>query len=186
MKRWMKTLAIGGVALLIGLTTSTAMAQQGGAGRGDRGNRPAFDPEQMRQRMMERTRERLGVKDDAEWKVIEERLTKVMEARRDVGFGGMGMGMFARGPGQRGGQQGDQAQERRNRFFGSPMPEAEALRNAIESNAPAAEVKQKLEAYRNAVKERRAKLAQAEKELKAVLTVRQEAQLVLDGMLSAE
>ncbi|HOK77968.1 MAG TPA: hypothetical protein PLW35_09640, partial [Verrucomicrobiota bacterium] len=60
------------------------------------------------------------------------------------------------------------------------------LRNAIESNAPAAEIKQKLEAYRNAVKDRRAKLAQAEKDLKAVLTVRQEAQLVLDGMLSAE
>lgn len=182
----MKTLAIGSIALLIGLTTTAAIAQQGGGAQGQRGARGGFDPEQMRQRMMERTRERLGVKDDAEWKVIEERLTKVMEARREVGFGGMGMGMFFRGPGQRGGQQGDQTQQRRGRFGFTPLPEAEALQNAIESNAPAAEIKQKLEAYRNALKDRRAKLTQAEQDLRKVLTVRQEAQLVLDGMLSAE
>ncbi|MCX8108104.1 MAG: hypothetical protein N3G20_04800, partial [Verrucomicrobiae bacterium] len=104
----MKTLAVGSVALLIGLGSWTVMGQQAGPGRGDRGDRPQFDPEQMRQRMMERMRERLEVKDDAEWKAIEDRLQKVMDARREAGgFGGMGMGMFGRGPG-RGGQGGDQ------------------------------------------------------------------------------
>ena len=40
-----------------------------------------FDPAQMRQRMMERMKEQLGADDEA-WKVIEPRLTKVMELNR--------------------------------------------------------------------------------------------------------
>src|SRR5262249_47443661 len=67
----------------------------GGQGGGPRGN---FDPEQMRQRMMERMREQLDVKDDGEWKLIEGRLSKVMDAQRDARGGGMGM-MFGRPPG---------------------------------------------------------------------------------------
>jgi hypothetical protein len=55
------------------------------------------DPEQRRQRMMERMREQFGVTDDAEWKAISERIAKVMEARRSIG-GGFGGG-FMRPPG---------------------------------------------------------------------------------------
>ncbi len=184
MKKWTKALAIGGMALLIGLTTGTAMAQQAGAGPG-RGQRGQFDPEEMRQRMLERMRERLGVTDNAEWDVISKRIEAVTEARREAGgFGGMGMGMFgARGPGQRGGQQGDQPQDRRARFGPAVIPEAEALQSAIDSNAPAAEIKQKLDAYRNAMKQRREKLAKAQEDLRKVVTPKQEAQLVLMGLL---
>src|SRR5690242_10927736 len=65
-------------------------------------NRPPqgdFDPAQMRQRMMERIREALDVKEDTEWQAVSERINKVMDARRAArgpggpgGFGGPGGG----------------------------------------------------------------------------------------------
>jgi hypothetical protein len=63
-----------------------------------------FDPTQMRQRMLERMREQFGVKDDAEWKTIAERIEKVMQARRTLGGpGGPGGAGFAGGRGGSGG-----------------------------------------------------------------------------------
>src|SRR5262249_19348082 len=56
-------------------------------------DRPNFDPEQMRQRMLQRLRDQMEVADDSEWKVISERITKVMDARRAARLGG-GPGMF--------------------------------------------------------------------------------------------
>src|SRR5687767_4460433 len=62
-----------------------------------------FDPAEMRQRILERAREQLEVKSDDEWKIISERVEKVMTARRDAaGLGGMAA-MFGRGGGGGGG-----------------------------------------------------------------------------------
>src|SRR5881397_2226774 len=108
---------------------SNLQAQQDRPGRGN------FDPEQMRQRMMERYREALEIKSDDEWKAIEPRITKVMDARREVGF--PGGGFFGRGGpgGRRGGDGGpgggaggnDQGGGRPRGFGPEPSPEAEAL-----------------------------------------------------------
>jgi hypothetical protein len=77
-----------------------------GVGNVQAQDRPApgnFDPQQMRQRMLERMRDQFEVKDDAEWKAIAERIEKVMEARRNLGGGGPGgLGL----PGGRGGPGG--------------------------------------------------------------------------------
>src|SRR6185295_6002190 len=102
------------------------------------------------QRMMERYREQLEVKSDDEWKVIEPRITKVSEARRDIGFGGG----FNRGGGRRGGDGNDQSgdAQRRRTFGGEPNPDAEALQKAIESKASADEIKSKLAKYRESRK----------------------------------
>ncbi len=147
-----------------------------GAGQVQAQGRGNFDPEQMRQRMMERYREQLGVKNDDEWKLIEQRIQKVMEAQRDLrsmsGFG------FGRRPG---GQADDNANRRR--FGGEPSPEADALQKAIESNAPADQIKAKLTSFREARKAKEAKLAAARDDLKKVLTSKQEAQAVLVGLL---
>jgi hypothetical protein len=67
-----------------------------------RGN---FDPAQMRQRMLERVREQLDVKEDSEWKVISERIEKVFTLRRSIGDGG-GPGGFGPPGGGRGGPGG--------------------------------------------------------------------------------
>jgi len=180
MKKLNQALAMAGVAVALSLSAGKLAAQER---RGD------FNPEQFRQRMMERYREQLEVKGDDEWKVIEPRITKVMEARRDAGgFGGFGRG--GPGGGRRGGegdQGGDRRREgkddRRRGFGGEPNPDAEALQKAIESKASADEIKAKLAKYRESRKTKEANLAKAQDELRKVLSVRQEASAVLMGLL---
>lgn len=144
--------------------------RQGGSGGPGGGN---FDPEQIRQRMMERVREQLGVKDDEEWKLISDRIEKVSAARRDVGIMGMNMRFGGRGGGGGG----------RGGFGGEQSPEAAALQTAIENNASADDIKAKLAKYRESQKAKEEKLAKAQEELKQVLTAKQEAQAVLFGYL---
>lgn len=181
MKQVSRILALAGIATALTLGTGTALAQQGPPG-GGRGN---FDPAQMRQRMMERMREQLEVTNDAEWKLIEERLTKVTEAQRDArAGGGFGRAMFGGGQRQRGGNQAQQnAQRQRGPFGGEPMPEAEALQKAIEDKASSEVIKPLLAKYRTARKAKEAELAKAQNALREVLSVRQEAQCVMMGML---
>jgi len=168
---------LAGVATLLNLATGNLSAQE----RQGRGN---FDPEEMRQRMMDRYREQLEVKNDDEWKLISERITKVSDARREVGFGGGFRGFGRRGgdggPGGGGDNGGDR---RRDRFGGEPNPDAEALQKAIEAKAPADEIKAKLAKYRDSKKEKEAKLAKAQDELRKVLSLRQEASATLMGLL---
>jgi hypothetical protein len=64
------------------------------------------------------------------------------------------------------------------------MPELESLRNAIENNAPDAQVKAALERYRTARKAREDALAKAQAELQKVLSVKQEAVAVTEGLLN--
>jgi len=175
MKNWKQVLILAGVTVALSSGADRLAAQE----RQGRGN---FDPEQMRQRMMERYREELEVKGDDEWKVIEPRITKVTEARREVGFGG-GFGRTTGG--RRGGDGNDQGGDdrRRRAFAGEPNPDAEALQKAIESKASADEIKSKLAKYRESRKAKEANLAKAQDDLRKVLSVRQEASAVLMGLL---
>jgi len=133
----------------------------------------------MQQRMMERYREALEITADDEWKAIEPLIQKVNEARRDVGFGGMGR-MF-RGPGGPGGQGGPGGGRG---GFGGSSPEEDVLQKALESKAPAGDLKSALAKVRDARKAKEAKLTTAQDNLRAVLTARQEAQAVLVGLLN--
>jgi len=91
----LKSLGALAAALLLAAGNLPAQNQPGG------GN---FDPAQMRQRMMERMREQYEVTDDAEWKLISERITAVMDAQRATRTGGGGFGGgFGGGPGGPGG-----------------------------------------------------------------------------------
>lgn len=174
MKQLKKFLAVAGMALALGFTSSNASAQ---------GN---FDPEQMRQRMMERYREMLEIKGDDEWKAISGLVEKVNTARRDVmAFGGGGFGGFGgRGGGRdRGGDNNQGGGQRRGGFFGEPPAEATALRTAIENKASADEIKAKMAKFREARKAKEAELAKAQEDLKKVLTVRQEGAAVAAGLI---
>jgi hypothetical protein len=183
-------LAVALAGLLAGTTGALAQEApaQGQGGQRQRQGPGNFDPAQMQQRMMERYREQLEIKDDAEGKAIEGLITKVNEARREVGFGGGGRGMF--GPQQRNRQQGDnaaqgQGQGQNRRGFGpTPSPEAEALQKAIDSKAGAAELKTAMAKFRESRKANEAKLAKAQEELRAVLSVRQEAIALSLGLLN--
>jgi hypothetical protein len=195
-----KVMTIGVVACVLALMVGgLALAQQGGGGgrqRGQGGGQGGpggnFDPAQMRQRMMDRMKEQLGA-DDAAWKVLEPRLTKVMEANRAVGGsrGGM-MGMMGGMRGQRGqgGPGGDQGGQQAPRGRG-PQGEQTAVDKAVtdlrttleNSSASPEEIKTKLTAVRQAREKAKADLAAAQADLKKILTVRQEAVLVEMGQL---
>lgn len=154
--------------------------QERGQDRGDRqrGGRANFDPEQMRQRMMERLKERMGATDE-EWQVIEPKLVKVIEAQREArgGMGGMMAAMGGRGMDRRGGRGGD----------AEPGPVVQATRALGETlqdeTADAAKIKEQLAVLREARQKAEAELKAAQKDLAGVLTQRQEAMLVLAGML---
>ena len=157
------------------------------------------DPEQMRQNMLERMREQLEVKTDAEWKIISELIEKVMEARRAVGGGPGGPGGFRpgdggdRGPGGFGPQPGNGGGRGPGGpggfggglggFNREPDIEVEALQKTIEANASADEIKAGILKLRDSRKQKQAKLEQAENNLRQALSARQEAIAVMMGLL---
>lgn len=165
-------------ALLVAGAATLSAQDQGQGGR--RGN---FDPAEMRERMMQAFKESLGASDE-EWKAIQPRLEKVMEKQRSVATGGgfMGMGGFG---GRRGGDGapggGGGGGGRRGRAEAS-FPEADALRQAIESGTTE-EIKTKLAAFREARKKREAELRSAREDLRKIVSVKQEAALVSRGIL---
>jgi hypothetical protein len=183
-------LAIGGMAAALFLSASLASAQNDnpGGGRpnggGGGGGFRNMDPAQMQQRMMDRVKEELNFTNATEWSAVQPLIQKVMDARRDVGFGG-GMGrMF--GNRNRGNNNGDQAggnNNNRRNFGQTPSPEAEALQKAIDDNAPAAQIKTALAKYQASQKAKQTKLVQAQETLRKVLTPKQEAQATLLGLV---
>lgn len=193
MKIVSKLVTVTGLAMTLLLGASNLVAQDAaatdqGGGRRNRGQGGQgggnFNPEQMRQRMMDRYREQFGIKDDAEWKIISERIEKVSIARREVGARGGFGGFGGRGGGQGGpGGQGAPAGGGRGAFGGEPSPEAQALQAAIENNASADDIKAKLAKYRDSQKEKETNLAKAQEDLRKVLTGKQEAAAVLAGLL---
>ncbi len=175
-------LTIFGMAAALMLSAGSVSAQNDNAGGGGgfgggRGGRN-FDPAQMQQRMMENIKEQFGYTNDTEWNAVQPLFQKVMDARRDVGFGG-GMGRLFRNR-----NNGDQAGGNNRRNFGpQPSPEAEALQKAIDDNAPKAQIKAALAKYQASQKAKQAKLTEAQENLRKVLNTKQEAQATLDGLL---
>lgn len=169
------------LAITAGMT-GVLMAQDGQRERGERrGPSPEMrqrmgDPEQMREmmqeRMMQAMRQQLRA-DDEEWEVIEPRLQRVFEAQLQAQGGGMGM-VFAGGMRGRG-MQGDDS------------PVAEATRDLMETlrqeEPNPEEVRERLMALRDARRQAQAELAEARRELTELLTQRQEAVLVMAGIL---
>ncbi|MGZ5567421.1 MAG: hypothetical protein ACXWKG_10430 [Limisphaerales bacterium] len=177
-------LAIAGMGALMLVGSTTIMAQ----GRGN------FDPAQMRERIMTRMREQMDVKDDAEWKVIEPRIGKVLDARMELTKGEpSGMGMMFGGRSRRGGSSStdsaatpapaDQGSSRpRGGMFGQ-SPELEALQKAVDDKAGKDEIQAKLTALRKSNKEKQKALDKAQSDLKEILDARQEAVAVVNGLV---
>lgn len=149
------------LALVVWAPLALAQDQGGGGGR--------WDPAKMQERMLQRQKEQLKVSDE-EWTVLKPLLQAVTQKQweqRMARFRGMGR----RGRGG-GGEDNSPA-------------EVKALRAALEDeNTPAADIQAKLKALRDANKARDAEIEKAREQLRQVLTVRQEAQLVLMGVLN--
>lgn len=198
-----RVLRLTGFAALVGLAVSTASAQaptdpnaggrrqRGGtggqppdAGNGGRGN---VSPEEAQTRMLAGLRERFGITNDEEWGLISTRITAVMEVRRSIGGGGGGGFPGGFGGGRGGPPPGGGGADRGGRGGpggrGSSQPEVAALQAAIADNLPEAEIKSRLDRVRELRKNAEAKIQKAQEELRAVLTVKQEATAVLAGLL---
>ena len=178
-------LAVCGITAALFLGAGNVLAQNdpganngGGNGGGGQGRRN-FDPAQMQQRIMERVQTELGLTNETDWSAIQPLVQKVMDARRDAGNGGMGRMFRQRGNNNNGGPQGGG----RGMFGGTPSPEAEALQKAIDDNAPKDQIKTLLGKYQASQKVKQAKLVAAQADLRAVLTVKQEASATLLGLL---
>jgi len=166
-----------------------------GSDRGGRGDRGNLSPQDMQARMLSALRDRLEVTDEEEWKVISDRVAKVIELRRATGgaggpmmFGGFGGRGGPPGGGQ-GGTGGPGGGDGRGRggFAGRGGPggnaELAALSTAVRDKLPDAEIKSRLDRLRQSRKDSEAKLTKAQEELRAVLSVRQEATAVVFGLL---
>jgi hypothetical protein len=150
--------------------------QNGGRQRGGRGN---FDPTQMRQQFLDRIKTELGATDE-EWTALAPRLAKVMDVQRETrtrgGFGGFG--------GRRGGDNNTPGGSASTQPQSAVAKASSDLRTAIENkDTPPAELASKLAALRDAREKAKSDLVGAQKELKELLTQRQEAILVNMGML---
>jgi hypothetical protein len=157
---------------LVAMTLGNADLQAQGRGQGGPGGgRGNFDPAEMRARMMERYQEQLGFS-DAEFKAIQPLIEDVQTKQREARGGRGGMMFGGRGgAGGRGGRGGNQDAD----------PELEALQSAIESGS---NIEAKLAAFRAARDKKEADLKKAQDTLKSVLTVKQEAQAVLMGIIN--
>lgn len=160
------------MACLPALGQTAPQPPQPQQGRGNRGN---FDPQQFRQRMEDRLKEQLGVTDD-EWKALQPKIEKVMDAQRDA-MGGRGM--------FRGGRRGGGGPDNSASTPTTPVQQkARELQTVLENkDAKADEIKAALAAYRDARAKARADLTKAQDDLRELLTTRQESVLVMMGML---
>ena len=185
-------LMVAGFLFLGVFCVSSALAQDttapggggagGGRGRGGPGG-GMFDPNVMRQRMADQMKTALGCTDE-EWTALAPKVEKVQTLQRDLRGGGMFGGGMGRGRGGPGGPGGDAAAP------AAPAPTTEvgkaaaALSKVLENkDAAPADIKTALQALRDAKAKAKTALEAAQKELKDVLTVRQEAALVERGLL---
>ena len=178
------------IAMTLLLTASQVGAQQdnqgiGGQpqGNGQRGGRQRqgnFDPAQAQERMLQRYRERLEITDDQEWKAIQPRVQKVMDARQALFAGGRGT--FGRG-GRQGGDANQTDQQRQRRNNTPTNPAADGLQKVVDNKGSTSEVKAAIARYMEFRKAKQADLEKAQEELRGVLTSRQEAIAVLSGLL---
>lgn len=148
--------------------------------------RRQFDPAQMRQRMMDGLKDALGASDD-EMKVLYPAIEKVMQLQRDSRGGSIGA-LFRRGQGNNGGGGGGGF---RGGFGADPNAQPSAtqmklqeLEAAVDNkDTPPSDLKARLAALRQARDQARADLVKAQAELQSLLTQRQEAALVVYGIL---
>ena len=187
--------AVAVSALWIGQVNS--QQQDPPAGQRQRGTRRQRDPEEARRRMEERRaqaaeqmRENLGANEE-EWKVLQPRIEKVQTLARQsrVGIRGL-MGRF----GRRGRRSAEQARGEGDRRTAREVQgqreqtdiekKTEALRKLLENKeAKAKAITGALGDLRKARDKVGQQLAKARDKLREVVTARQEAHLVLWGML---
>ena len=177
---------LAALCVLITMAASAGAQEQprpgGDRGRdrgGDGGDRMA----EHRQRMSDRIKEQLGAT-DAEWQVLQPKVEKVQQLQLAAAtrmFGGFGGGRGGPGGGRDGGGGGAPSSD----ASASPVEQkTRDLRASVENkDAKPEELKAKLAALREAKQKAKVDLTKAQEDLRELLTVRQEAVLVMNSLL---
>lgn len=167
MSLWKKFVMAGVAATVIMTWAGIGSAQeQNAAGRGQRRT-----GEQMRQRMLERMKETLGAKDE-EWAVIAPKIEKINTLRNDM------VVQRTRG-GEPAVEEGEVSAMRK------ATQELQSILNDSKQGMPVTpeQITEKVTAFREAREKSKQEIAATQAELKELLTVEQEAVLVLQGIL---
>jgi hypothetical protein len=141
----------------------------------------------MQQRRLDNIRQQLDFTNDTDWSAVQPLFQKVLEAQQAARQGG-GRGGFAGG--RRGGNNAQNGNTNANNGGAGGnggnglSPEALALQQAIDNDAPADQLKSLLAKYNTSEKAKLAALAAAQADLRKVLTVKQESQATLMGLLT--
>jgi hypothetical protein len=185
------------VALFWGANNVSAQNNGGGGfggngGGGGGGGFRRFDPAQMQKDFIDFSRNYMDFTNDDEWAAVQPMVQKVLDARRDT-MSGMGNGfrkmMEARRAQENGDGNGNGGNGNGRRrggggmFGGTPSPEYTALENAVDNNAPTAQVKDLLARYEAAEKAKQDKLKQAQDDLRQYLSPKRQAQATVIGLL---
>ena len=152
-----------------------------GGGGGGGGNRPGrggggFNMQQMMQNRVQRIKDSMQASDD-DWKAIGPKVENLMQLQMQSMMGRFRPGRG--GPGGQNGQGGDPNAP------ANPVATAQNdLRNVLDNkDATPEQIKSKLEALRTARKDAADKFKKTQDEVRELLTVRQEAVLVQEGLL---
>lgn len=163
-----------GSALVLAVCAAPAFAQpaDNGNNNNQQQGRRNFDPAQMRQMIMDNLKQALGASDE-EMQALAPKIEKVMQIQRDASPSMRGL--FRRG------DRGPQPQS--DQPLSSVQQKTKELKEAIDNNAPASDIKAKMQALRDARAAARQELAKAQAELKELVTPKQEGVLLMFGML---
>jgi hypothetical protein len=153
----------------------------------DDGGKPSVgDKPKAKAKMLERYRVKFEVKDDAEWNIIQERIENVLRAQREL-QSALNLTQ-QKNHSSSGKSSGDatKGNKHNGQVRASDEPsesDVRTLQQLVETRAPAQQVKPQLARVRDMLRAKQEKVANAREELRAVLSSRQEAIAVLNGLL---
>jgi hypothetical protein len=181
MKNVKQMLAMGFVAVVVALAGAHLAAQDAKESKESKDSKEVQDadngpdPAIVHPKRMERIRQQLEVKGADEWKIVEARVARVMEAEHGMSLNGSLKKRLAK----RELPPGYSKKSKHTAEAGG----LDSLQEAIDSSASATDLKTTLEKYHQVRRERLAKLEKAQDDLRKVLTIRQEIQAILLGLL---
>ena len=170
----------------------------GGGGFGRGGGINLQDPQAVKQLILDAVRPQFEVTDDAEWSVIGDQISKVVDAlgqnSANAGTSKLVAAIINNRTGGAGGGGPNGGGGRAARFAGGggmggmlggnqPDPEGDALQQAIDNKASPTELKAAIAKVMEARKAKLAKLQKAQDDLRKLLSVRQEAVACSLGLL---
>jgi len=162
------SLVLAAAALLVAVSANWVFSQQQGGRAG------GWDPAQMRQRMEARMKEALGVADD-EWEVLQPKIEGIQTLSGQL-RGSRFRGMFSGRGGSRATESARELTE-----IETKQQELQALLDGTDTKPQG--IRKKLAELRDARAKVTQELAKAREDLRQVVTIRQEAVLVLMGTL---